>query len=446
MRFLFLILDFIVFFSLTAFITTVRSFSGEWDLSFFLNNCKVMLPIFILNLILLLIFSFYDLKISYKKHTNYFIEVSTAFIVSFVISSTGIYFGVNLFNILTPKTNLLLILLIFYVYVFLSRKIYTGLHFYQTKIISLGESKTLNKIKETLKQDNNYKFVYDFKTAQEIPQNLDTTDVDFLLISNNLLERDNTIATKIFTSFTSKGIYCVTDLFFFEYIFSRLPKETLRNINWLLKDISNKQKKYIYPISKRLFDFLFSICLMPILFPIGVIIYFIILITDKQNPIFFQERTGFEGKPIQICKFRTLRKGTEEPTKTGNFLRKFRLDEIPQIINILDGNLSVVGPRPLQTEDSKLLNNYIPIYNLRTLVKPGLTGWSQLNFKAPCNYSTKQIPTFKTDEEKDEYFKDAFVRLAYDIWYVKNASVMLDIEIMLKTAKRIFVKDNTLTN
>ena len=137
MRFLFLILDFIVFFSLTAFIITIRSVSGEWDFAFFLSNCKVMLPVFILNSILLLIFSFYDLKESYKKHTNYFIETSTAFIVSFVLSSTGIYFGVNLFNIPTPKTNLLLILLIFYIYVFLSRKIYVGLHFYQTRIISL---------------------------------------------------------------------------------------------------------------------------------------------------------------------------------------------------------------------------------------------------------------------------------------------------------------------
>ena len=171
-----------------------------------------------------------------------------------------------------------------------------------------------------------------------------------------------------------------------------------------------------------------------------------ILFIDKQNPVFFQERIGFEGKPIQICKFRTMINGTEQFTKIGLFLRKFRLDEIPQIINILDGNLSVVGPRPLQSEDSKLLNNYIPIYNLRTLVKPGLTGWSQLNFKAPCNYSPIQTPVFKNDEQKSEYFKDAFVRLAYDIWYVKNASFLLDIEIMFKTLKRAFVKDSKLTN
>ena len=80
------------------------------------------------------------------------------------------------------------------------------------------------------------------------------------------------------------------------------------------------------------------------------------------------------------------------------------------------------------------------------MVKPGLTGWSQLNFKAPCNYSTIQTPVFKNDEQKNEYFKDAFVRLAYDIWYVKNASFLLDIEIMFKTLKRAFVKDSKLTN
>ena len=112
MRFLFLLLDFTTFFILTAFITTVRS-SSFWDVSFFLNNCKVMFPIFLLNVAILFIFSFYDLKKYYKQKENYFLEVVVAFVIAFMFSSTGIYFGASIFHILTPKTNLLLILLMF---------------------------------------------------------------------------------------------------------------------------------------------------------------------------------------------------------------------------------------------------------------------------------------------------------------------------------------------
>ncbi len=445
MRFLFLLLDFIIFFATAAFITAVRSSSGSWDLLYFLSNCKVLLPVFIVNVILLLIFSFYDLRRSYKKHSNYFVELSMAFIVSFVVSAAGIYFVASLFYIPTPKTILLLILIVFYVYVFLSRNIYKALHFSQIKLICLGTSRTLNRLRETWKKIPNFKVVYDFKRIEEIPQSLDVSDIDFLVVSNNILEQDNNTAKIIFDNFVSKGIICLTDLALFEYIFSRLAKETLRNSTWLIKDISNKRKKTTYPIIKRIFDVSCAVCLLPIFFPIGIIIYFLILVIDRQNPIFFQERVGLGGKSIQICKFRTLITGTETPTKVGKILRKFRLDEIPQLINILDGNISIVGPRPLQFEDYNLLKKHIPAYSLRTIIKPGLTGWAQLNFKAPRNYSVMEIPTFENDFQKNVYFRDAFVRLAYDVWYVKNASFMLDLEIMLKTAKRAFIRDKKLS-
>ena len=446
MRFLFLLLDFIVFFITTAFIITIRSISGSWNFLFFLNNCKVMVPIFILNVILLLIFSFYDLKKYNKIIKNDFIELSLSFIIAFVLSAAGIYFGVHIFNIPTPKTNLLLILLIFYTYVFLSRKVYDSLHFLQINIITLGTSSTLNKIKEKLKNIAEYKIVSELNSIEEMPQNLNATDVDFILVSNDILEQEKDTAKLILTKFVANGSICLTDLMFFEYIFSRLPEETLRNTNQLIKEISVKQKDFIYDVIKRLFDIFVSICLIPIFLPIGLIIYFLILIIDRQKPIFFQERVGFKGKAIQICKFRTLITETETPTRLGKVLRKFRLDEIPQLINILDGNISIVGPRPLWMKEYLFLNNYIFSNSLRTLAKPGLTGWAQLNFKAPPVYVVLDTPNFENNNKKDEYFKDAFVRLAYDVWYVKNASVMLDIEIMLKTAKRMFVKDNTLTN
>lgn len=287
MRFLFLLLDFIAFFATTVFVLSVRS---DFSLNFFLNNCKVLVPVFILNVILLLIFSFYDLKKSYKKHKNDFVELVLLFIVAFVVSSAGIYFGVNIFRIVTPKTNLLLILLIFYCYVFLSRQLYNSLHLSQTKIISLGNSRTLNRLKKTLALSQEYKIVSSFDNISEIPESLDIKDLDFVLVSNNLLEQDKNTALLIFNKFVSKGVICITDLEFFENLFSRLPKETLRNVVWLIKDISSKQENSVYAVTKRLVDFLFAVCLIPIFLPLGILIYSLILIIDKQKPIFFQER------------------------------------------------------------------------------------------------------------------------------------------------------------
>ena len=131
---------------------------------------------------------------------------------------------------------------------------------------------------------------------------------------------------------------------------------------------------------------------------------------------------------------------TEHITKLGAILRQFRLDELPQIINILKGDISIVGPRPLGTEDYAILNKYVPSHSVRNIIKPGLTGWAQLNFKAPPNYSTIQ----KEADLNDEIFDDAFNRLAYDVWYIKNRSIFLDVEILLKTVKRAFVIDNTI--
>lgn len=441
MRVLFLLLDTIIFFTLNTIILNIRTANTN-----FLVNCKVMVPIFMLNLILLLIFSFYDFKYFYKRQENHLADTITAFLVSFTLSASGIYFGATLFKIPTPKTNLLLVLLFFYIYVFISRKIYNSLHFSQIKILSIGTSRTLNRIKNTLNNISNYKIVYNLKDTNELSDILNTDDIDLLLITNNILEKDKNIANIIYTHFVSKGIFCLTDLDFFEHIFYRIPKETLRNINLLIKNINTKNENLMYLTTKRFVDILFSLCLIPIFLPLGILIYFLILFIDKQNPIFFQERVGFKGKTIQICKFRTLITGTEKTTKTGKILRKFRLDEIPQLINILDGDISIVGPRPLYTKDYNLLNEYIPVYSLRTIVKPGLTGWAQLNFGAPCNYFAVEIPKFQNENQKNEYFKDAYVRLAYDAWYIKNASLKLDCEIMFKTAKRAFVKDKKLSS
>ena len=153
------------------------------------------------------------------------------------------------------------------------------------------------------------------------------------------------------------------------------------------------------------------------------------------------QKTVAQNK-IFVYKFRTMIPNSEKITKLGAVLRRFRLDEIPQIINILKGDIAIVGPRPLYYNEYDFLNKYVPSHSVRSIVKPGLTGWAQLNFKAPPTYCVQNIDL--GNNPTDEIFDAAFNRLAYDVWYIKNQSLMLDIEIILKTAKRAFIKDNAI--
>ncbi len=175
---------------------------------------------------------------------------------------------------------------------------------------------------------------------------------------------------------------------------------------------------------KYFFDFILAFLLMCILSPIfiliGVLIFF-----DLNCPIFFlQKRGGIDGKPFRIIKFRTMRNdGDLDPsqtndknrtTKLGAILRKFSIDELPTLINILKGEMSFVGPRPLLYEYKNLYNDH---QKERFRVKPGVTGWAQVNGRNNLSWNEK---------------------FNLDIWYINNQSILLDFQIMLLTIKKIF--------
>jgi lipopolysaccharide/colanic/teichoic acid biosynthesis glycosyltransferase len=129
------------------------------------------------------------------------------------------------------------------------------------------------------------------------------------------------------------------------------------------------------------------------------------------KPFFFQERTGLQNTIFRIVKFRTMKNG--DVTSYGSFLRKFSLDELPQLFNVLIGQMSLIGPRPLLPE-------YLPLYNdfqkRRLLIKPGITGWAQVNGRNEISW--------------EEKFK-------LDVWYIENISLSLDLKIALKTILQI---------
>jgi sugar transferase EpsL len=178
---------------------------------------------------------------------------------------------------------------------------------------------------------------------------------------------------------------------------------------------------------KRLMDLSGALFLLVLFLPIILIVTIVIRTTMGTPVLFRQTRPGLHGIPFNIYKFRTMIEkrdstgkmlpGKLRLTKTGIFLRKYSLDELPQLLNVLKGDLSLVGPRPLLTEYLLL---YTPEQARRHEVKPGITGWAQVNGRNAISW--------------DEKFK-------LDIWYVNNQSILLDVKILLLTIIKVVKKD-----
>lgn len=184
----------------------------------------------------------------------------------------------------------------------------------------------------------------------------------------------------------------------------------------------------MYPVVKRFFDILLALGLMVILFPFLFLIALSLWIQNSGSPWFTQTRSGIKGKLFTIYKFKTMRDTRdgqgellpdfERITPLGLWVRKLSLDELPQLINVLSGQMSFVGPRPLLPE-------YLPLYspeqNRRHEVKPGISGWAQVNGRNAISW--------------EEKFK-------LDVYYVDNQSLLLDLKIIVLTCKKVLMSKN----
>lgn len=437
MRIFFLLLDFVVFLIITIIVLATRS--SLYNINFFIANGFVLIPAFTIITLVLLIFSFYDLKTLHKKQIEYS-NLAIAFVFTFLFSSTVIYFLAPIFKVVTPKTNLILIFIIYFLYIIISRRSYVFNIKKQTNVVLIGKNRTMTRLKKELLNSPYYKIIADFdEHCNDVPN-----DTELVIVSNKLLSNDTHLLTTVFEKFLIKNIEVKTDFVFFEDFLHRTPIEGIKDSIWLFQGITTNAINYvIYSVIKRTVDILASLTLLVIFLPIMSLIYILIKIIDKTNPIFSQERVGKMGVPINIYKFRTMIPNTEKITKLGKILRNFRLDEIPQLINILKADISFVGPRPIWSREYHFINKHISNNPVRTMVTPGLTGHAQLNHKAPVVYCVQDISCFK-NTNTDIVFDDAYKRLSYDIWYIKNRSIFLDLEIILKTAKRMFIKDTIL--
>lgn len=213
----------------------------------------------------------------------------------------------------------------------------------------------------------------------------------------------------------------------YEDIFDKIPL-SLIGYSWFLENVSSRAH-FGYDLLKRVMDIVLSLLL---LVPALLLLPFVVLAIklDDGGPVFYiPERVGRGNRHIAIHKLRTmsvmddgkrLGENKSQITRVGKFLRMSRIDELPQLWDVLRGELSLIGPRPEFPNLVEFYRSEIPYYNMRHLIKPGLSGWAQVHHEKPP----------QTIEETRE-------KLAYDLYYLKNRSFMLDIKIALKTIKTL---------
>ncbi|MCF6308052.1 MAG: exopolysaccharide biosynthesis polyprenyl glycosylphosphotransferase [Flavobacteriaceae bacterium] len=320
---------------------------------------------------------------------------------------------------------------------------------YFKRVLLLCNTEDIDTIITSLhKSDPNYKVIgfintdvknfthYQSENIIEFNVKNVTDTVEEHLISEIVVatSQDDEITVKLYSQLIDlleKGVPIREYTQVYEEITHRVPVQHVDKDFYRYFPFSRSNQNKLYLFFHRLLDLVFSV----IGLTFGLLIVPIIIIGNiiaNRGPLFYtQERVGRNGKPFKIYKLRSMVTDAEKDgakyaskidsrvTKFGRFLRKSRFDEIPQFINVILGNMSVIGPRPERPVFVKELSEKIPFYEVRHIIKPGVTGWAQVN----ASYGVT------TD--------DALEKLQYDLFYIKHRSFFLDISIVFKTLSTI---------
>jgi exopolysaccharide biosynthesis polyprenyl glycosylphosphotransferase len=347
---------------------------------------------------------------------------------------------------ITPKTNLLLFIIVFAIIeIFWRRFLNRAMTFggAPNKILIVDGDPIGEEIKKMLAENPQLGYEIKIEIAEadayahpkRIAEAALREEVNLIIIPRRL-KRESALAAVLYDCF-SKGIL-VSDLVnFYEVIMRKVPLDDLEEA-WFLENIENVGQ--FYDPLKRALEFVGAIVLLVALLPFEILIAIIIKLTSR-GPVFIrQERVGKLGRTFMLYKFRSMvalapdgqaeTNGAQwsagsgkDPriTAFGGVLRASHLDELPQLVNIIRGDTSFVGPRPERPEIVERLKKQIPYYEVRLLTVPGVTGWAQINHRA------------------DLGLDDVKQKLQYDVYYLKNRSLVLDTAIILRTLKSLFV-------
>jgi len=225
----------------------------------------------------------------------------------------------------------------------------------------------------------------------------------------------------------------ITDLAkFFERVHGRVPIDTLK-ASWLIYGDGFRQN-WPRRVVKRSFDIVVAAALLVLMSPLMLFVALLITLDSGGPVIYRQERVGFRGRPFVLLKFRSMQKDAERDggprwaaaqdariTPVGRFLRRSRIDELPQLLNVLKGEMSFVGPRPERPPFVSMLTSQVAFYAVRHSVKPGITGWAQVRYSYGANV------------------EQSVKNLEYDLYYVKNNTLFLDVVILFQTIRVVLL-------
>jgi len=434
------ICDFIAFLLILFITLNIQIFA--LNINSYITYFKIILPFFLVSTFFMWLFFIYDLSILRRKRFKYGVFIFIYF-VSVFFSGLLYYLIVRLIPYLPTLVSWPMIVIlktIFFILVLAIRIFFR--HILKTNVMIFGNSPTINELIKEFENSIGYK-ICEIHDSMEGLKKFPKSKKLLVIVSHDLFIKHPKSWPVLIEKFVFKGIPVDTDFHTFKAIMHRASFENIKNSKWLMRSIAFRNQEYFYiRYVKRILDITLALIMLLLLLPLIIFVSLVIRIVDREEVFFTQYRSGVLNRTIKLYKFRTIKKKNqesenEEYTHTGRLLRRFRIDEIPQLINIIKGDISFIGPRPLWIKDQKFWDEHIPNHSVRTVIKPGLTGWAQVNFKAPRVYMK-----YKSNEvTKEDIMNEALTRFSYDIWYLQNCSLLLDIDIFFRTIVRIFVKD-----
>ena len=346
------------------------------------------------------------------------VRIIRSFIAGIIISVLFFYFSPSLK--ITPKTNLALFSLFFLSLFLISRLVFLDyfLPKNKLKILFIVPKELKEKIEEDIKNLEIFEIV---EILEKIPDDEKYyQNTDLVVISRKI--NVNHQLKNIIEKFGFK-VPIMELIDFYERYLNRIPIEEIDEY-WILKEIINPENS-LQVLIKRILDIIFALIIGILSLPLLPFIILGIYISSPGPVIFRQKRIGKDNKEFVLYKFRTMKnlkdlgvwakENDERIFLFGKILRRLHLDEIPQIINILKGELSFIGPRPEQVHIVQELAQKIPFFNIRHIIPPGITGWAQVNYKYARSVEESKI------------------KFEYDLYYLKNRNIFLDILIFFKT-------------
>ena len=415
-----------------------------------------LLYIFILYIIYSVLLDKYDYVIKYLTNFIFILFIFVNFIFGqldfyaerFRLKDVFINLGIDIiFSVMLyafwKRINVFFVFTLVFFFQVIFRKIVCSMYMKKRNVLIFGSNHIENNIQEDIINSLDYNYIgyisnnknritkYLIGNYDEMEKIISEKNIDILVIVKDMKSPDFKKYLKRLFDLKINGLKIINYEEFNENIQKKIDISKI-NEEWLLESngfdiLNNEMQKNI----KRGMDLTLALILIVILSPIALIASIIIKFESKGPIIFKQMRIGENMQPFKVYKFRSMK--IHDPnkfskytlnndirvTKFGKFMRKTRIDELPQLWNILKGTMSFVGPRPEWDILAKEYEKQINYYNLRHLIKPGITGWAQVMFPY------------------GENLEDAKKKLEYDLYYLKHQDFILDVLVVMKTAKAV---------